>query len=71
MPAYIVSCNESAKPEEVADAKQHCRDQGGTIKHEYTIIKGFSVEFPEDAVTTLENHPHIKSVENDGVMKIQ
>jgi len=29
------------------------------------------VTFPEDAVTTLEQHEHIKSVEQDGEVKIQ
>jgi hypothetical protein len=29
------------------------------------------VSFPDDAVTTLESHEHVKSVEKDGVMKTQ
>ena len=29
------------------------------------------VTFPDDAVTTLEQHEHIKAVEKDGEVKIQ
>ncbi|KAE8339440.1 hypothetical protein BDV24DRAFT_135973 [Aspergillus arachidicola] len=71
MPTYIVTCKEDATPEEVQATKEHAVDQGGKIGHEYTIIKGFSVTFPEDAVMTLESHPHVKAVEEDGVMSTQ
>jgi hypothetical protein len=30
-----------------------------------------SVAYPEDSVTTLEQHEHVKGVEKDQVMKIQ
>jgi hypothetical protein len=52
-------------------AKDHAIAQGGTIGHEYSLIKGFSVSFPEDAISTLESHEHVKAVEKDGVMKTQ
>jgi hypothetical protein len=52
-------------------AKQHAIDQGGKIGHEYSLIKGFSVEFPQDSVQTLESHEHIHAVEADGEMKTQ
>ncbi|KAM5348469.1 hypothetical protein ACJ41O_008293 [Fusarium nematophilum] len=71
MPSYIVTCKDDASPEQVEAAKQHAKDQGGKITHEYNIIKGFAVEFPEDAVTTLESHEHVKTVEADQVMKTQ
>lgn len=70
MPSYIVTCKDDATPEQVAAAKKHATDQGGKIGHEYTLIKGFSVEFPEDAVQTLESHEHVKAVEKDQEMKI-
>ncbi|KAG8354615.1 hypothetical protein FVEN_g7514 [Fusarium venenatum] len=71
MPSYIVTCKEDASDEQVQSAKQHAIDQGGKIGHEYSLIKGFSVEFPADSVQTLESHEHIKAVEEDGVMTTQ
>ncbi|CAG8042860.1 unnamed protein product [Penicillium salamii] len=65
MPTYLVTAKENATPEEVQAVKQHAKDQGGEIKHEYTLIKGFSVSFPEDTVTTLESHEHVDNVELD------
>ncbi|KAI9901530.1 hypothetical protein N3K66_003347 [Trichothecium roseum] len=71
MPTYIVSCKDDARDEDVSEAKQHARDQGGKITHEYKLIKGFAVEFPDGSVTTLESHPHVKAVEADGQMTTQ
>ncbi|EJT78644.1 hypothetical protein GGTG_03743 [Gaeumannomyces tritici R3-111a-1] len=71
MPSYIVTCKEDATPEQVEAAKKHATDQGGKIGHSLDIIKGFSVTFQEDAVTTLESHPHIHAVEADGVVTTQ
>ncbi|CAI7589889.1 unnamed protein product [Penicillium bialowiezense] len=65
MPTYLVTAKKDASPEEVEATKQHARDQGGEIKHEYSLIKGFSVAFPNDAVTTLESHEHVDNVELD------
>ncbi|KAK4247955.1 hypothetical protein C7999DRAFT_31636 [Corynascus novoguineensis] len=41
MPSYIVTCKKDATPEQVDQAKQYARDQGGQIGYEYTLIKGF------------------------------
>ncbi|KND90365.1 hypothetical protein TOPH_05036 [Tolypocladium ophioglossoides CBS 100239] len=71
MPSYIVTCNDDATPEQIAAAKKHAVDQGGRIGHEYSLIKGFSVEFDKDSITTLESHEHVKAVERDGVMTTQ
>ncbi|KAI5861875.1 alpha-ketoacid dehydrogenase kinase [Durotheca rogersii] len=65
MPTYIVTCNPDATPEQVAAAKQHAIDQGGKIGHEYSLIKGFSVTFPNDSISTLASHEHVKDVELD------
>ncbi|KAL8697729.1 MAG: hypothetical protein Q9224_002170 [Gallowayella concinna] len=51
-------------------AKDDAKNQGGEIKHEFTLIKGFTVEFPADRVTTLETNEHIH-VEQDGQVKTQ
>ncbi|KAM3557044.1 hypothetical protein MY1884_004737 [Beauveria asiatica] len=71
MPTYIVTLKDDASPEQVKEAKAKCTEQGGKIIHEYDIIKGFSVSYPEDAITTLESNPHVKAVEPDGVATIQ
>ncbi|KAF5025469.1 hypothetical protein F66182_2445 [Fusarium sp. NRRL 66182] len=71
MPSYIITCKEDASPEQVEEAKQHARDQGGEITHEYNLIKGFAVKFEEGSVQTLESHPHVQAVEADQEMKIQ
>ncbi|KAK0388669.1 hypothetical protein NLU13_4912 [Sarocladium strictum] len=71
MPTYIITCKEDATDEQVAAVKQHAKDQGGKIEHEYNIIKGFSVAFDDDKVTTLEQHEHVKAVEADAEMHTQ
>ncbi|KAL0769408.1 hypothetical protein CaCOL14_008716 [Colletotrichum acutatum] len=71
MPTYIVTCKEDASADQVAAAKKHATDQGGKIGHEYSLIKGFSVEFPEDQISTLESHEHVKHVEKDQEVKTQ
>ncbi|KAI9167235.1 putative peptidase inhibitor i9 protein [Paramyrothecium foliicola] len=71
MPSYIVTCKDDASPEQVEAAKQHAKDQGGKIGHEYTLIKGFSVTFNDDAISTLESHEHVKAVEVDQEMHTQ
>ncbi|TGZ77281.1 protease propeptide/inhibitor [Ascodesmis nigricans] len=71
MPAYIVTAKPDCTDEDVQALKQQCRDRGGNITHEYTLIKGFAVEYPENAVMTLESHPHVDHVEQDQIMKTQ
>ncbi|KAI0903533.1 hypothetical protein F4824DRAFT_499151 [Ustulina deusta] len=71
MPSYIVTCKSDATPEQVEGAKQHAKDQGGKITHEYKIIKGFAVEFPQDQINTLESYEHVQGVELDQEMKTQ
>ncbi|KAK2776891.1 peptidase inhibitor i9 [Colletotrichum kahawae] len=71
MPTYIVTCKEDATPEQFQAAKKHAEDQGGKIGHEYSLIKGFSVEFPEDQISTLEKHEHVKHVEKDQEVRTQ
>ncbi|RKL42466.1 hypothetical protein BFJ72_g4845 [Fusarium proliferatum] len=66
MPSYIVTCKDDASDDQVKSAKQHAIDQGGKITHEYSLIKGFAVEYDDDKIQTLENHEHIKAVEPDG-----
>ncbi|KAF4447121.1 hypothetical protein F53441_9266 [Fusarium austroafricanum] len=74
MPSYIfpqVTCKDDATDDQVKAAKQHAIDNGGKITQEYTIIKGFAVEYPHDSIQTLESHEHVQAVEPDSVMKTQ
>ncbi|KAL4803474.1 hypothetical protein BDV18DRAFT_144815 [Aspergillus unguis] len=70
MPLYNVTLKKDSPVEELQKAKDHARENGGTIKHEYTLIKGFTVEYPDDLVQTFAEHPHIH-VEQDGEVKTQ
>ncbi|KAG7118676.1 hypothetical protein HYQ45_009338 [Verticillium longisporum] len=71
MPSYIVTCKKDATDDQVESAKEHAKNQGGTITHEYNLIKGFAVKFDEGAVQSLEAHEHVEQVEVDGEMNIQ
>lgn len=71
MPSYIVTCKDGASPEDVEDAKNKAREQGGTIGHEYSLIKGFQVTFPDDVVNTLDQDENVKAVEADGEVSTQ
>jgi hypothetical protein len=37
---------ENTSPEELNKAKQKAKDEGGEIKHEFTLIKGFTYDSP-------------------------
>ncbi|KAL8905699.1 MAG: hypothetical protein Q9171_006575 [Xanthocarpia ochracea] len=72
MPIYNITLKDGASPEQLSKkrAKDDAKNQGGEVKHEFTLIKGFTVEFPADKVTTLETNEHIH-VEQDGAVKTQ
>ncbi|KAL1855132.1 hypothetical protein Plec18167_002118 [Paecilomyces lecythidis] len=67
---FNVTLKKDAPPAELEKAKEHARASGGTITHEYSLIKGFTVEFPNDQVSVLETDDHIH-VEQDGEVKTQ
>ncbi|KAK4467216.1 protease propeptide/inhibitor [Cladorrhinum samala] len=71
MPSYIVTLKDDATDEQLAEAKEQAREQGGEITHEYSLIKGFAVKFPEGHVQTLESHPSVNSVEPDQEVRTQ
>ncbi|KAI9752017.1 MAG: hypothetical protein M4579_005790 [Chaenotheca gracillima] len=56
---YNITLKEGAPPSELEKAKETAKDQGGEIKHEFTLIKGFTVDFPNDKVHTLQSNDHI------------
>ncbi|PGH06521.1 hypothetical protein GX51_02345 [Blastomyces parvus] len=67
---FNVTLKKDAPPEELEKAKEEARRSGGTIKHEYTLIKGFTVEYPDDHIKVLESTEHLH-VEQDGEVRTQ
>ncbi|RHZ56034.1 hypothetical protein CDV55_103038 [Aspergillus turcosus] len=65
-----ITLKPDAPHEELENAKKTAQEKGGTIKHEFTLIKAFTVEFPEEHVGILESNPHLH-VEKDQEMKTQ
>ncbi|EEQ92449.1 hypothetical protein RJZ56_002968 [Blastomyces dermatitidis] len=65
---FNVTLKKDAPPEELERAKEEARKSGGTIKHEYTLIKGFTVEYPDDHIKVLESTEHLH-VEQDGEVR--
>ncbi|KAJ5089698.1 hypothetical protein N7532_008382 [Penicillium argentinense] len=70
MPLYNVTLKQDSPPEELEKAKREARENGGTIRHEYSLIKGFTVEYPSDHIHTLQSSEHIH-VEADGNVSTQ
>ncbi|KAJ5329880.1 hypothetical protein N7541_005663 [Penicillium brevicompactum] len=70
MTLYNITLKTDAPPEELEKAKADLREKGGIIRHEYSIIKGFTIEFPDDIAQTLtlESTPHVH-VERDGAVE--
>ncbi|KAF2198107.1 hypothetical protein GQ43DRAFT_474844 [Delitschia confertaspora ATCC 74209] len=65
-----VTLKDGANPTELENAKKAVTDKGGKITNEFTLIKGFTAEFPEDSVQALESNEHI-TVEADSEVKTQ
>jgi tRNA A37 threonylcarbamoyladenosine synthetase subunit TsaC/SUA5/YrdC len=53
-----------------SSAKKTVEEQGGKITHTFSLIKGFTVEFPTDTVYTLKSNDQI-TVEADGKVTTQ
>lgn len=70
MPLFNVTLKENASPDELTKAKDKAQADGGQIKHEFKLIKGFTVEFPDDKVGVLQTNEHIH-VEQDSEVKTQ
>ncbi|KAF2870701.1 hypothetical protein BDV95DRAFT_574375 [Massariosphaeria phaeospora] len=70
MPAVNVTLKSGVSASELDNAKKQVTDQGGKITNEFTLIKGFTAEFPEDKVHSLATNDHI-TVEADSEVKTQ
>lgn len=67
---YIITLKESCSEADVSAVKSKVSELGGTIKDEFSLIKGFSVSLPESISHTLKGHEHVVNVEEDQEMKI-
>ncbi|KZZ87257.1 Proteinase inhibitor, propeptide [Ascosphaera apis ARSEF 7405] len=67
---YNVTLKPDAPKEELEKAKEEAKAKGGVIAHEFTLIKGFVVQFPDDHVDVLESNDHLH-VEKDQEVKTQ
>ncbi|KAG9195424.1 hypothetical protein G6011_00545 [Alternaria panax] len=70
MAQFNITLKKDAPKEELDAAKKHVTDQGGKIVNEFTLIKGFTAEIPDDAVSTLESNEHV-TVEKDSEVRTQ
>ncbi|QYS94002.1 Inhibitor I9 domain-containing protein [Trichoderma simmonsii] len=71
MPSFIVTLKDDVSDDQLAAAKQKAKDAGGKITHEYTLIKAFTVEYPEGTVHSLAEDPSVQTVEEDKEMRTQ
>ncbi|KAH9871146.1 hypothetical protein J1614_006721 [Plenodomus biglobosus] len=70
MPQYNVTLKNGASAEDLDQAKQHVKDQGGKIVSEFTLIKGFTASFDDNVFTTLQSNDKV-TVEHDGEVTTQ
>ncbi|WEW57264.1 hypothetical protein PRK78_002729 [Emydomyces testavorans] len=70
MVMFNVTLKPNASADELDKAKEEARKTGGTIRHEYKLIKGFTVEYPDDHVHVLQSTTYV-NVEQDGPAKSQ
>ncbi|RDW93349.1 uncharacterized protein DSM5745_00671 [Aspergillus mulundensis] len=72
MPTYMIKLKPTATDDDIKAVKDKAVSNGGTITHEYKLIKGFAVEMPEQvtSMSFVEEHPHVEHVELDQTIKI-
>ncbi|KAL4974984.1 hypothetical protein BDW66DRAFT_152303 [Aspergillus desertorum] len=72
MPTYMIKFKPSATAEDIQAVKDQAVSNGGTITHEYKLIKGIAVAMPEKvtSMSSVENHPHVEHVELDQTIKM-
>ena len=70
MPQYNITLKENAPESALQKAKDKAKAEGGSIEHEFTLIKGFTVDFPEDKVGILKTDDEIH-VEASGEVRTQ
>ncbi|PHH55515.1 hypothetical protein CFIMG_001390RA [Ceratocystis fimbriata CBS 114723] len=71
MPSYLVTFKEDATKDQIDAAKKLVKDQGGEITDEFSLIKGFTVSYPEGTVQTLSKNPSVSSFQLNGEVRTQ
>ncbi|KAL5335866.1 hypothetical protein BJX70DRAFT_401178 [Aspergillus crustosus] len=71
MPSYIISLAKDASDADLESVKDQVKKNGGTIDHEYSLIKGFSATLPEVHAADFANHPKVANVEADQEVRTQ
>ncbi|KAL2891777.1 3-methyl-2-oxobutanoate dehydrogenase lipoamide kinase [Ceratocystis lukuohia] len=66
MPSYLVTFKEDSTKDQIDAAKKLVKDQGGEITDEFSLIKGFTVSYPEGTVQTLSKDPNVSSFQLNG-----
>ncbi|KAI5290631.1 hypothetical protein KEM54_000946 [Ascosphaera aggregata] len=67
---YNVTLKSDVPKEELEKAKEEAKAKGGIIKHEYSLIQGFVVEYPDDHIDVLESNDALH-VEKDQEVSTQ
>jgi len=67
---FNVTLKEGGSVEELEKAKERAKNEGGVIRYVYKIIKGFTVEYPDDHVSILKSNKDLH-VEQDGPVRTQ
>ncbi|KAF2684037.1 hypothetical protein K458DRAFT_418355 [Lentithecium fluviatile CBS 122367] len=70
MPAINVTLKKDAPKDAIESAKKQVEEQGGKVTHEFSLMPGFTAEFPEDKVHSLATNDHI-TVEADSEVRTQ
>lgn len=68
---YIVTLKEECSEADVSTVKSKIGELGGSIKDEFSLIKGFSCSLPDIHTDAIQGHDHVVNIEEDKEVKIQ
>ncbi|RPA85989.1 hypothetical protein BJ508DRAFT_322136 [Ascobolus immersus RN42] len=69
--SLIFTLKPDCSDEEVQKFKDSIKNAGGKITNEYTLIKGFSCELPDEHIETFSSRPYVQDVEKDQEVRTQ
>lgn len=68
---YIITLNETASDAEASSVKQKISEFGGKVGDSFSLIKGFTAQFPAVHADSFKNLAGVLHVEEDKEVKIQ
>lgn len=68
--AFNITLKDGVSKEELAAAKKKVTDAGGKITNEFTIIPGFTAEYPDDHASVMQSDDKV-TVEKDAEVRTQ